>query len=156
MDDCNGMDTLHRVRQAYEDWCKPLCKELGMPQMAFDILMFLSVNPEFCTAKDINRRYGFKENILSVNINKLVSEGYLERRSVEGDRRKVRLSLTEKAQPIIARGNRAVEEFNLRIREGITPEELGIFFKCLRIAGENARKIQTATTYQEPHDEEHL
>ena len=156
MDDCNGMDTLHRVRQAYEDWCKPLCKELGMPQMAFDILMFLSVNPELCTAKDINRRYGFKENILSVNINKLVSEGYLERCSVEGDRRKVRLSLTEKARPIITRGIRAVEEFNLLIREGITPEELDVFFKCLRIAGENARKIQTATTYQESHDEEHI
>ena len=156
MDDCNGMDTLHRIGQAYEDWCKPLCKELGMPQMAFDILMFLSVNPELCTAKDINRRYGFKENILSVNINKLVSEGYLERRSVEGDRRKVRLSLTEKAQPIITRGNRAVDEFNLRIREGITPEELDIFFKCLRIAGENARKIQTIISNQESHDEEHI
>lgn len=155
MDDCSGMDTLHRVRQAYEDWCKPLCKELGMPQMAFDILIFLSVNPELCTAKDINRRYGFKENILSVNINKLVSEGYLERRPVEGDRRKVRLSLTEKARPIITRGNRAVEEFNLLIREGITPEELDIFFKCLRIAGENARKIQTTTPYQESHNEEH-
>ena len=126
-----------------------------MPQMAFDILMFLSVNPELCTAKDINRRYGFKENILSVNINKLVSEGYLERRSVESDRRKVRLSLTEKAQPIITRGNRAMEEFNRLIREGITPEELGIFFKCLRIAGENARKIQTTTPYQESNDEEH-
>ena len=156
MDDCNGMDTLHRVRQAYEDWCKPLCKELGMPQMAFDILMFLSVNPERCTAKDINRQHGFKENILSININKLVNEGYLERRAVAGDRRKVRLTLTEKAKPIISRGNRALEEFNLLLRDGITPEELDIFFKCLRTAGENARKIQTVIPYREARDEEHI
>ena len=148
MDNQNRMAVFHLIRQAYKDWCRPLCQELGMPQMAFDILIFLSVNPERCTARDINRHHGFKENILSVNINKLVSEGYLERQSVEGDRRKVRLALTEKAQPIITRGNRALEEFNRLIQEGITPEELAVFNKCLRVAGENARRIQTITSYQ--------
>ena len=127
-----------------------------MPQMALDILMFISDNPELCTAKDINRHHGFKKNILSVNVNKLVSEGYLERQSVEGDRRKVRLALTEKAQPIVTHGKRAQEEFDRLIRQDITPEELDIFAKCLRIAGENARKIRSAKSYQEPHDEEHF
>lgn len=108
--------------------------------MAFDILIVLSVNPRLCTARDINRHYGFKANILSVNINKLVCDGYLERCPVEGDRRKVRLALTEKAQPIITRGNRAVDEFNLLIREGITPEQLDIFVKYLRIVGEKRPK----------------
>lgn len=69
--------------EAYEHFCKPLCNELGMPQMAVDILLFLANNPESCTAKDINKCRGFKENILSVNINKLVKEGFLERLSVE-------------------------------------------------------------------------
>ena len=126
-----------------------------MPQMAFDILMFLSENPELCTARDINRHHGFKENILSVNVNKLVGEGYLERRTVEGDRRKVRLALTDKAQPIIARGKRAQEEFDRQIKEGITPEELAIFDKCLNTAGENARRIRTTCYYQELRNEEH-
>ena len=156
MDERNGMDVIQQVRQAYEGWCKPLCRELGMPQMAFDILIFLSVNPALCTARDINRHHGLKENILSVNINKLVSEGYLERRTVEGDRRKVRLALTDKAQPIITRGKRALDEFNRLIQEGLTPEELAIFNKCLRVAGENARRIQTITSNQESQHEEHL
>lgn len=156
MDHQSGMNIIHGIKQAYEEWCKPLCKELGMPQMAFDILMFLSVNPEFCTARDINRYQGFKENILSVNVNKLVSEGYLERLSVEGDRRKVRLALTEKARSIVTRGRHAQEEFDLLIREGITPEDLAIFAKCLNIAGENARKIRAITSNQELHDKEHI
>ena len=156
MDERSGMDVVRQVRQAYEAWCKPLCQELGMPQMALDILMFLSVNPALCTARDINRCHGFKENILSVNVNKLVNEGYLERQSVAGDRRKVRLALTEKAQPIVSRGALAQEEFNRRIREGITAEELAIFAKCLRIAGENARKLQSTTSYQESCNEEHI
>ena len=154
MDSYGGMAVLHGIRQAYEAWCKPLCRELGMPQMAFDILMFLSGNPDLCTARDINRHRGFKENILSVNVNKLVSEGYLQRLSVEGDRRKVRLVLTEKAQPIIARGKRAQEEFDRLIKEGITPEELAVFAKCLETAGENARRIRTTCYYQELRDEE--
>ena len=155
MDNRSGLAVLYGIKQAYADWCKPLCKELGMPQMAFDILMFLSVNPELCTARDINRHQGFKENILSVNVNKLVGEGYLERRPVEGDRRKVHLALTEKAQPIVARGNRAQAEFDQLIRAGITPEELATFAKCLSIAGENARRIRAAA-YQEQNDEEHI
>ena len=156
METRSGMAVLHAIRQAYEGWCKPLCRELGMPQMAFDILMFLSGNPELCTARDINRHRGFKENILSVNVNKLVNEGYLQRLSVEGDRRKVRLVLTEKAQPIITRGKRAQAEFDRLLKEGITPEELAIFAKCLDTAGENARRIQTTYCGQELRDEEHI
>ena len=156
MDARGGMNVLHGIMHAYADWCKPLCQELGMPQMAFDILMFLSSNPELCTARDINHHQGFKENILSVNINKLVSEGYLERQSVAGDRRKVRLTLTEKAWPIVTRGNRVLEEFDRLIRAGIAPEDLAVFAKCLRIVGENARRIQGITSCQESTDEEHI
>ena len=151
MENKSGMAVLHGIMQAYADWCKPLCRELGMPLMAFDILMFLSVNPELCTARDINRCQGFKENVLSINVNKLVSEGYLERRSVEGDRRKVRLALTDKARPIAERGKRAQEEFADLIREGMTSRELATFTKCLGIAEENARRIRAVTSCQELH-----
>ena len=41
---------LNAFAEAYADACKPICRELGMPQMAFDILMFLHNNPEHCTA----------------------------------------------------------------------------------------------------------
>ena len=156
MENENSMAVLHGIMRAYADWCRPLCRELGMPRMAFDILMFLSANPELCTARDINRHHGFKENILSVNVNKLVSEGYLERRTVDGDRRKVRLALTDKARPIVTRGKQAQEEFADLIKEGMTSQELATFAKCLRIAGENARKIRASTSNQESHYEEHF
>ena len=39
---------------------------------------------------------------MSVNVDRLVQEGYLERRAVAGDRRKTQLLCTEKAQPVIA------------------------------------------------------
>ncbi len=137
----NNMANFHSYMEAYEHYCKPLCREIAMPQMAFDILMFLANNPDACTAKDISRGRGFKENILSVNINKLVNEGYLERFSVEGDRRKVRLECTQKARPIIERGRRLQEEFSRRIREGVSAEDFEVCQRCLDIVGQNARRI---------------
>lgn len=137
----NNMANFHSYMEAYEHYCKPLCREIAMPQMAFDILMFLANNPDACTAKDISRGRGFKENILSVNINKLVNEGYLERFSVEGDRRKVRLECTQKARPIIERGRRLQDRFSLAIREGVSAEEFEVCQRCLDIVGQNARKI---------------
>lgn len=132
----------HHITRAYEHYCRPLCRELDMPQMAFDILMFLANNPKSCTAKDISRGRGYRENILSVNINKLVSEGYLERAAVAGDRRKVRLVCTEKAQPIIARGQKALEEFHRLMKEGLSAEDMEICQRCLEIVGKNAERIE--------------
>ena len=44
------------IFQLYSARCKPLCREIGMPQTAFDILMFFANNPEYDTARDIDRR----------------------------------------------------------------------------------------------------
>ena len=88
-----------KTAQAYSAMCKPLCQELKLPQTAFDILMFLANNPDCTTARDIVEIRKIKANLVSVNVDRLVQEGYLERRAVAGDRRKTQLLCTEKAQP---------------------------------------------------------
>lgn len=40
-----GMEFAHKFARAYAAACKPLCRELKLPQTAFDILMFLANNP---------------------------------------------------------------------------------------------------------------
>lgn len=127
--------------KAYENYCKPICKELGMPQMAFDMLIFLANNPEYYTAKDFCNMRGFKENIVSVNVNKLVSEGYLIREDVQGDRRKVKLCYTEKAWPIIEKGRNAQESFREAIQKNISPEDMLTFQKCLTTILENVNEL---------------
>ena len=101
MDSKLVLSAMSAFSEAYTNACKPICRELGLPQMAFDILMFLGNNPDCSTAKEISRYRGFKENIISVNVNKLVNEGYLRRQEDQEDRRKVRLFCTEKAAAII-------------------------------------------------------
>ena len=73
-----------KTAQAYNAMCKPLCQELKLPQTAFDILMFLANNPDCTTARDIVEIRKIKANLVSVNVDRLVQEGYLERRAVAG------------------------------------------------------------------------
>ena len=96
-----GIDFPKKLAAAYNAVCKPLCRELNIPQTAFDILMFLANNPDYSTAGDIVNVRKIKANLVSVNVEKLAKDGYIERTNIEGDRRKIRLSLTEKAQPIV-------------------------------------------------------
>ena len=70
-----------KTAQAYSAMCKPLCQELKLPQTAFDILMFLANNPDCTTARDIVEIRKIKANLVSVNVDRLVQEGYLERRA---------------------------------------------------------------------------
>ena len=58
---------------------------------------------------------------MSVNVDRLVQEGYLERRAVAGDRRKTQLLCTEKAQPVIARGREVQERFFARLMKTPMP-----------------------------------
>ena len=105
------LEFARKIRLAYNEHCKSLCKEIHMPQTAFDILMFLGNNPECKTARDIVEIRKIKANLVSVNVDKLVKEGYLTRNSIEGDRRKIELQCTEQALPIIEKGRKLQQDF---------------------------------------------
>lgn len=88
------MEFTHKTDLAYSAMCRPLCRELKLTQTAFDILLFLANNPGHDTASDIVELRRIKANLVSVNVNRLVEEGYLRRESIPGDRRKTRLICT--------------------------------------------------------------
>ena len=96
-----SIEFARKMSLAYNMSCKSLCQELKLPQTAFDILMFLANNPNYKTASDIVEIRKIKANLVSVNVDRLVQEGYLQRQAVEVDRRKTELLCTPKAQPVI-------------------------------------------------------
>lgn len=136
--------TLDKSRKgllAYKKCCKPLCKKMKMPQTAFDILMFLANNPQYTTARDIVEIRGIKANLVSVNVEKLVREGYLERQSVEGDRRKTKLVCTPKAQPIIELGHQTQKEFYEALIAGVDADKWKVFHEVMGIISQNMDAI---------------
>ena len=86
----SGIEFAQKINLAYNSICKPLLRKLNLPQTAFDILMFLANNPEYTTARDIVEIRKIKANLVSVNVDKLVADGYIIRKETAGDRRKAR------------------------------------------------------------------
>ncbi len=145
MDSKLNLGALSTCMEAYSAYCKPLCRELGLPQTAFDILMFLHNNPEHSTAREISSLRGLKENIISINVNKLVSEGYLLRQGDDNDRRKVHLKCTQKADAVVQKGIAIQEAFVREIQQGLSSQELATLYRCLHTIADNAARILTQT-----------
>ena len=126
-----------KTSQAYNAVCKPLCQELGMPQTALDILLFLANNPDYKTARDIVEVRHIKANLVSMYVDKLVQEGYLERRPVASDRRKTELVCTEKAASIIEQGHQVQSAFIARLVKNLSEEQLKAFFDVMNVMSKN-------------------
>lgn len=126
---------------AYNRMCEPVLLKYDIPQVSFDILMFLENNPEFCTAQEISEVRGIKKNLVSVHVEKLVQAGFLRRGTVSGDRRKISLVPTEKAKPIIEAGLAAQQKFFERLTSGVSEEDWATYKRMNERLAKNVREI---------------
>ena len=132
-----------RFMDAYSAAMQPLSREFAIPQTAAEILLFLANNPENRTAKDICAMRRLKPGIVSLHVDTLVTLGFLECKSVPGDRRKLRLEPTEKASSIIARGRQMQEHFAQTLAQGLSAEELSCFARCMETISQNLERAAT-------------
>lgn len=136
-----SLEFAHNFSQCYRIRCKPLCREFHIPPTAFDILMFLANNPGHNTAKDIVELRGLKASLVSVNVEKLVQDGYLARESFPGDRRKTVLLCTPRAQPIIERGRRLQNSFFEDIFKDVDAASRENFYHVIEMMEHNLNDI---------------
>lgn len=135
------LSTLKDNLHAYDLMCEPVLEKFGMPKVSFDILMFLANNPGYSTAQEISGIRNIRKNLVSVHVEKLVKAGLLTRGAVEGDRRKVALSCTEKAQPIIDAGREMQRQYFEKLREGIPEDRWENFVGVMEMITKNAMKM---------------
>lgn len=136
-----SIEFAHNFFQAYCSHCRAFCRELRMPQTAFDILMFLANNPNYNTAKDIVELRGLKANLVSVNVERLVQEGYLDRQDFPGDRRKTVLVCTEKARPVVKKGQELQSSFSEAIFRDVDPDARENFYRVMETVERNLNQI---------------
>lgn len=130
-----------KLALAYEKALFPLSKEMDMPHTAVSILLFIANNTDLATASDICELRGLKRPIVSAHVERLVQEGYIERRAVPGDRRKDALVCTEKAMNVVEAGRARQIEFAKAVLEGITDEEREVMERCFIRMNENIDRI---------------
>ena len=136
-----NIDFARKLELAYHQQCKDLCNEFHLKQTGFDILMFLGNNPQYQTARDIVKIRNIKANLISINVEKLVKEGYLRREEIKGDRRKTKLIITEKAHPVIKEGQQLQQGFVDQLFDNTTQEDKKIFIHVMKNMDKNLDDI---------------
>ena len=121
-----NVEFAQKVALAYGAVCKPLCRELGLTQTAFDILLFLANNPSYRTARDIVEVRHIKANLVSVNV---------------GDRRKTALACTPGAQEVIRRGRQLQTAFFDSLFRGMEPPLRTAFIDAMQIIDRNLDQL---------------
>ena len=76
MDPSTFVAFFHDALNAYNKMCEPILQEFDIPQVSFDILMFLKNNPDLCTAQQISefRNIKKKESNYSVQVEAFTAE----------------------------------------------------------------------------------
>lgn len=143
-----SMEFSRKLALAYTAVCKPLCQTLKLPQTAFDILLFLANNPAYQTAADIVEVRKIKANLVSVNVDKLVRDGFLTREAVPDDRRKTRLLCTEKAQPVIMQGRQLQSAFLQRLFAHTDQQMQDVFLRTISIMDKNLNELLEGDTLE--------
>lgn len=137
----SGIEFAQKINLAYNFVCKPLLHKFNLPQTAFDILMFLANNPEYTTARDIVEIRKIKANLVSVNIDRLVCDGYIIRKEIKGDRRKTQLICTSAAEKIIKEGQALQKDFLKQLFDNMDTATKKAFFIGMKQIEDNLDKI---------------
>ena len=103
------------MMKLYEKSLEDVQIKYQLSHIEIAIIGFLYNNPEKDTAADIVERRMLPKGNVSAGVETLVQKELLIRRQDQADRRKIHLSLLEKALPII----REIDEINQNFREQI-------------------------------------
>lgn len=132
---------LNKYGRAYVTYCKSICREYDINQTEFDILMFFGNNPEYDCAKDIVDVRKIKANLVSINVDKLVNDGYLERKLMLNDRRKYRLVLIKQGKALVKKGKEVQDSFFELLFDSVSAKDRSAFNKVLELIDNNLERI---------------
>lgn len=115
--------SLRKTIKLYNLNLKEACKSYGLTQIEITIISFLHNNPGKDTAADIVELRMLSKGNVSQAVESLIKKSMLIRHPDEKDRRKIHLSLTSEALPLVEQVEKAKKTFLYQIFSGVTSEE---------------------------------
>lgn len=108
---------------------EPVRKEYELSQMEVIIMGFLHNNPGKDTVGDISSWRMLPKGNVSQGVESLIQKGFLERFPDKEDRRKVHFRITDQADDMICGIDRARENYENQIFDGLSEEEKKVYFQ---------------------------
>mgnify|MGYP000955885617 FL=1 len=139
----NASDMLMLVRymmKLYEKYLEDVQMKYRLSHIEIAIIGFLYNNPERDTAADIVERRMLPKGNVSAGVETLVQKGLLMRRQDQTDRRKIHLSLLEKAVPIVQEIEEINKKFRRQIFKNLSNDDLKTYEKTTDFILENLKE----------------
>ena len=105
------------------------------------VLRFLSEHPEENTVKAISEHVNLSKGLVSRSVESLRQKGFLIAKADAQDRRKVLLTLCPEAERYVLYFEKRQEDFDRRMLEGVSQEELCAAARTFQKLLENIMKI---------------
>lgn len=120
---------IRRIIKLYDHMLKPVCEDYGLMPIEATIISFLHNHPGRDTAAEIAELRMLSKSSVSQGVENLIQKGLLVRSQDTEDRRKIHLSLTEKAEPITEDIEKVWRGFRDKIFRGFSEEEEKAFLQ---------------------------
>ncbi len=121
------LPNLRRIIKLHDSMLKEVCEEYQLMLIEGTIISFLHNHPGKDTAADIVELRMLSKGNVSQAVESLIQKSLLKRSLDPQDRRKIHLSLTPEAQPMIESLENLWQEFEDQVFFGISEEEKALF-----------------------------
>lgn len=132
---------IFKMEKVHKKMCFEAVMEYHFTPNEILVLMFLSNNPDFDTAKDIAYYRNISKGLIAKSVESLAEQGFLILKKDEKDRRKIHLILSEKSQAVVERIREISKDFQEQLLEGVPEEYLKILDKTSSIMEKNLEKM---------------
>lgn len=116
--------------------------EFGIHRSQHIMLMCLSSGDQI-TQKTLAERMNISAAAVAVTVKKLEAGGFIERNVGTDDGRQNIIQLTEKGKSIVDKTQNLFTKIDSRMLEGISDEQLEVFYECLEKMHENLIAINS-------------
>ena len=132
-----------RYQRFYVRQFQSLLAEHALTMREMDVLLFLSNNPGYDTARDVTELRGLPKSQVSQAVERLAERRLLLRTADSADRRVIHLTMTEDGQTLARQGQAIQAACFHQVLRDLTPAERGALERL-------AEKILTSDAFHQP------
>ena len=128
-------------RNAEKHFMDPVAKKYELSKAELEVLLFLSENPDYNTARDIVEYCGLVKSHVSLAVSGLEEKGLLERFYYDGNHRSIHLEISEDAGALVAELTAAKNAYGDALKGGLTEDEAEQFIALCEKITNTVKKI---------------
>lgn len=111
------------LKRLYDHEMSPIMADYDLTRMELDVLLFLKNTPGCDTAAEIVQLRMMTKSHVSKAVEHLTARGFLTQARDEKNRRKIHLTPTQAAEPVLAQAQSALDRIAAIINDGVSQED---------------------------------